>query len=236
MKNVFKTITPILLIVMSFAIGCTKTDGPSNDGSNSGILNGHEYVDLGLPSGTLWATCNMGSNSPKEIGNYFAWGETRSKTNYEWVSYQYCNGDLSRLTKYCNNVLYGDNGFVDGLTTLEQSDDAASSNWGDDWHVPSKAEWEELFDYCTTEWSTCNGVNGRLFTSSNGESIFLPASGYFRGDSIYGKDVCGYYWSKSLDMDNPSVAGDCYFDLVNVGINVFYRYYGLPIRPVYSNN
>lgn len=222
------------MTAMACTVGCAKTNEPDNGGnSNGGNINGHIYVDLGLPSGTLWATCNVGANLPEETGDYFSWGETHSKTNYEWSTYKYCNGDFPQLTKYCNNVLYGYNGYTDSLITLEQSDDAANSNWGDEWHLPSKVDWDELVEYCTSKWTVRNGVNGRLFTSSNGNSIFLPALGYFQGDTIYGKDVCGYYWSNSL-VDNPSTAWDFYFDIVNVGINGYYRYYGISVRPVHS--
>ena len=109
------------------------TTSSSVDDSASGTVNGHEYVDLGLPSGTLWATCNIGANTPEEYGDYFAWGETQTKDTYSWSTYQYANGTFwqdPQLTKYCTDANYGYNGFTDNLTTLQASDDPATANWG----------------------------------------------------------------------------------------------------------
>ena len=158
-----------------------------------------DYVDLGLPSGTLWATCNVGADSPEDYGDYFAWGETTPKDNYSsWSNYQYCMGSNSTLTKYCDNSSYGYNGFTDNLTTLLPEDDAATANWGSDWRMPTKAEWQELYSNTTVMWTTQNGVNGRLFTANNGNSLFLPAAGY-RDDSGLGyAGSGGFYWSSSL--------------------------------------
>ena len=94
----------------------------------------HEWVDLGLPSGTLWATCNVGANSPEEYGDYFAWGETTTKSSYSWSTYKYCKGSSSTMTKYCTSSYYGT---VDNKTELEPSDDAATANWGSEWQMPS---------------------------------------------------------------------------------------------------
>ena len=102
----------------------------------------YEYVDLGLPSGLLWATCNVGANAPEGFGDYFAWGETASKDNYDWSTYQHCNGSGSTLTKYCNDSSSGYNGFTDILTTLLPEDDAATAIWGDAWRMPTAEEWQ----------------------------------------------------------------------------------------------
>ena len=162
----------------------------------------HEWVDLGLPSGTLWATCNVGASTPEEYGDYFAWGETTTKTNYNWGTYQYGN-DEYQLIKYCSNSSYGYSGFTDTLTVLLPEDDAASANWGSGWCMPAKAQWEELYQNTTNIWTTQNGVNGRLFTSANGTSLFLPASGERWGDDLYGVGSYGDYWSSSLYADTP---------------------------------
>ena len=98
----------------------------------------HAYVDLGLPSGLLWATCNLGANNPEDYGDYFAWGETQPKDDFSWTNYQYCMGSFNTLTKYCNNPDIGYNGFIDDLTTLLPEDDAATANWGDEWRMPPK--------------------------------------------------------------------------------------------------
>ena len=131
-----KAIAAIMLMTAVACIaGCTKPDEPNggNDnngnGGNSGDdLNGHEYVDLGLPSGTLWATCNVGAETPESIGSYFAWGETSTKADYDWSTYKYCNGSENTLTKYCNDANYGYNGYSDELVVLQPEDDAATAN------------------------------------------------------------------------------------------------------------
>ena len=149
--------------------------------NQSGELhNGHEYVDLGLPSGLKWATCNVGATAPEEYGDYFAWGETETKATYDLSNYKWCNGTYESMTKYCTNSEYG---IVDNKTTLELSDDAARVNWGGSWRMPTKAEQDELrnTDNCTWEWTTQNGVNGYKVTSKkNGNSIFLPGFCMFK--------------------------------------------------------
>ena len=191
----------------------------------------HEYVDLGLPSGLLWATCNVGADTPEDYGDYFAWGETQPKDTYNWYTYQYCNGSDNTFTKYCSNSSYGYNGFTDNLTTLLPEDDAAAANWGSGWRMPTKMEWRELFNNTTVTLTTQNGVNGHLFTASNGNSLFLPATGcrYF-GTLFYGGSR-GYYWSSSLYTD-PDYAWYFYFDSGNYGVYVEIRNYGFPVRPV----
>ena len=192
----------------------------------------HEYVDLGLPSGTLWATCNVGADTPEDYGDYFAWGETQLKDTYTWSTYQYCNGSYNTLTKYCSNSSYGYNGFTDDLTTLLPEDDAATANWGSGWRMPTKEEWEELLDNTTVTWTTQNGVNGRLFTASNGNSLFLPAAGYRSSSSLYGAGSYGNYWSSSLITDYPIYAWGFYFYSGSYYMNGGNRYYGQSVRPV----
>ncbi len=185
----------------------------------------HAYVDLGLPSGLLWATCNVGAETPEDYGDYFAWGETTPKDTYDWSNYQHCNGSQNTLTKYCNDANYGYNGFTDNLTTLLPEDDAATANWGGGWRMPTKEEWQELLDNTTVTWTTQNGVDGRLFTAANGNSLFLPTA-----------DSNGFYWSSSLYTGDPSHAWDFYFLFVG-----FYDVYGDPrfdgftVRPVREN-
>ena len=135
------------------------------------IVDPSTYVDLGLPSGTLWATCNIGANSPEEYGDYFAWGETEGynsgKTSFNWLTYKWCKGSETTMTKYCGNSSYGYNGFTDELTELDLEDDAAYVNWGPAWRMPSIEQCEELINssYTTTDWTIQNGVYGRKITS-----------------------------------------------------------------------
>ena len=176
----------------------------SGSGGGGGGLNGHAYVDLGLPSGTLWATYNVGAENPESFGDYFAWGETKPKTVYNWSTYKYCMGVENTLTKYCNNSNYGYNGFMDDLTVLQPSDDAATANWGNDWCMPTKEQWQELRDNTTSTWIMQNSIKGWLFTARNGCSLFLPAVGAgCVDDNTYGIGECGYYWSSSLNTDYP---------------------------------
>ena len=200
-----------------------------------GGLNGHEYVDLGLPSGTLWAICNVGANAPEEYGDRFAWGETTPKTTYNWWNtYKYCNGDDHQLTKYCSQSNYGYNGFTDNLSTLTPSDDAASSNWGNGWCLPTKVQWDELYQNTTCIWTIQNGVNGCLFTASNGNSIFLPAVGPEIGDGVHEVGRGGFYWSSSLYTDCPSEAWafSFYLDHCYYIYDKGSRSYGWFVRPV----
>jgi hypothetical protein len=192
----------------------------------------HEFVDLGLPSGLLWATCNVGAYSLWDYGDYFAWGETQSKWEYDLSTYQHCYGEWNTLTKYCNSFSFGVS--IDNLTTLLPEDDAATANWGGDWRTPSKEEWEELCQNTTHSWTTQNGFYGWLFTASNGNSLFLPASGYY--DEYWsGFDFFGYYWSSSLYTTNSNHAWLFYFNSSsNSYMNHEYRFYGYSVRPVRS--
>jgi hypothetical protein len=217
-----KCVATVLLVAITFLVtGCEKE--PNDD-----------WVDLGLPSGLLWATRNVGASSPEDYGDYFAWGETSPKSVYDWSTYRYCNGDYDQLTKYCSRSSYGYNGFTDNLTTLQLGDDAATANYGG--RTPTKEEWQELMDHTTIQWTTQNGVNGCRFTGSNGNSLFLPAAG-LRGDSsLYGDGDYGYYWSSSLGTD-PGRAWDFSFgfgsDYQYAGSGI--RYYGYSVRAVRQN-
>lgn len=201
----------------------------------SGIIDGREYVDLDLPSGTLWATCNIGASSPEEFGNYYAWGETTTKNDYSWSTYKYCKGSYVTMEKYCVDSSYGYNGFTDGVTELLPMDDAATANWGSEWQMPSLNQFQELIDsnYTTTEWITLNGKQGRKITSrSNGKSIFLPGAGYYDNTLRYGVGGYGYFWSRTLHTKYSYLAYNISFSTGNIVTNFYDRYLGRSIRPV----
>lgn len=170
-----------------------STGGNNGENSNStGISNNHESVDLGLPSGLKWATCNVGANSPEEYGDYFAWGETepQASNSYSWDSYRWCNGSRYTMTKYGTDSSFGT---VDNKIVLDLEDDAAHANWGGSWRMPTVEEQDELLINCTWIWTAQKGVNGYTVTGPNGHSIFLPAAGT-RSSAPYD----GNYWSSSL--------------------------------------
>jgi hypothetical protein len=233
MKKVMKAVAAIMLMTaVVFTAGCTKPDEPN--GGNGGNHNGHEYVDLGLPSGTLWATCNVGATTPEAYGDYFAWGETQPKTIYNWSTYRHCNGDFDQLTKYCYNSSFGYNGFTDNLTTLLPEDDAATANWGNGWCMPTVDQWNELRNNTTNTWTTRNGVDGMLFTASNGNSLFLPAEGYLWNDELDGVGG-GYYWSSSFgNSNNPDYPQCFYFNSGYYNLTAYGRPTGHSVRAVYT--
>ena len=199
-----------------------------------GSLTTERWVDLGLPSGLLWATCNVGATSPEEYGDYFAWGETTPKTTYDWATHAWCNGSENTLTKYCSSAAHGYNGFTDNLTILQPGDDAATANYGG--RMPTHADWLELIFNTTSEWTTQNGVNGRRFTGSNGNSLFLPAAGYRWGSSLNVAGSYGSYWSSSLYSGIPSAAWDFSFDSGDQDVySLDRRSYGFTVRAVRQN-
>lgn len=216
-------------------------------GLMAGVTGGHEWVDLGLPSGTLWATCNVGANSPEEFGDYFAWGETEPKDTYNRGTYKWMNvgqSSWSQINKYTfaddqtSGCWYDGNGnFIgDGLTELLPEDDAAAINWDDRWRMPTQAQQDELRENCTWEWTQLNGENGTMVTGPNGNTIFLPAAGYLRDADFYLAGSRGYYWSRSLDTDDSVAAYILYFHSGSVDWSNSARYFGRSVRPVLSEN
>ncbi len=176
------------------------------------------YVDLALPSGTLWATMNIGAKSPAGVGDEFAWGETAPKNTYDWHTYKWCNGTYKTLTKYCTDSYYGT---VDNKTELDLEDDAAYVNWGPEWRIPSREQIIELKNGCTSEKVTLNGVSGLLLTSKkNGATLFLPAVRCWSRDGAYSdyKASYMYVWDGELTWSSAD------------------RYYGYSVRPVRVSN
>ena len=180
-------------------------DDCSKNGYKEGYVSAPadvQAVDLGLPSGIKWASCNVGAEKPEDYGNYYAWGEVLPKEDYSWITYKYANGtsyEDPKLTKYCTYAMFGDNGFTDNKTTLDPEDDAANMNWDGTWRMPTDAEWTELREQCTWTWTTRNGVNGYQVTSTvNSNSIFLPATGTRGATDLDQVGYFGYDWSSSL--------------------------------------
>lgn len=196
----------------------------------------HEYIDLGLPSGTLWATCNVGANSPEENGGFFAWGETIPKMDIDdcnWSDYQHCNGSYNTLTRYCNDPEYGFNGFTDDLTILLPEDDVATVYWGAGWRMPTKSEWVELRDNTEINYTTLNGVSVAQFTASNGNSIILPYNNFLINYSL------GHYWSSSLKTDEVDESWAFWFPStprLDVQMIDFLRVACLNVRPIVRSN
>jgi len=195
--------------------------------------NGYKYVDLYLPSGLKWASCNVGATEPEDYGVYFAWGEFGTKWDYGDSTYKWCNGDTYCLTKYCTNSNWWDSTEpMDNKVVLDLVDDAAHVNWGGSWRMPTYEEWMELIENCTLIWTTQNGVYGCLVTGRKGNSIFLPAAGFWYGTVPYDTGSLGYYWSSSLDTDYPDNACSVLFDSDGVNWVDDDRFLGFSVRPV----
>ena len=188
----------------------------------------HEYVDLGLPSGLKWATCNVGASDSEEYGDYYAWGETEPKDVYEWSTYKYCRGREKTFTKYCTESEYGT---VDNKTRLDPEDDVAHVKWGGNWRMPTEDEWLELAKECTWTLITLNGTKGYCVKNeSNGNSIFLPAAGGKGENGFCYVGTGGYYLSATLNAivyyySNDDGSTD--FDIFD-GV----RFMGQSVRPV----
>ena len=196
--------------------------------------NGHSYVDLGLPSGTKWATMNIGAERETDYGLYFAWGETQgysgitNEKRFSWSDYKF--GTESKITKY---------NATDGLTTLEASDDAATVNWGGNWKMPTVEQVNELCntENCTYEWvRNYNGseINGALLTSvRNRSKLFVPAGGGYSDGSLNGLGLYGFVWVNFLSPDDNTYA--CYMCID--GTRILYdanpRNLGIQVRPVF---
>ena len=199
----------------------------------------HPYVDLALPSGTLWAAYNVGATSAEQPGTFFAWGETKGKTEYNRSTYQ-IGGELTHgyknISKYVTKSEYGKDGITDNMSTLLPEDDAATANWGGDWVMPTLEQIEELCDPNITfsRFATMNGVKGRVFTSKiNGNSLFLPGTGVYDALCFCDNKYLGFYWSRSLNPEMNSHAYGLYIYVRGeCGPLNTWRTDGLVVRPV----
>lgn len=194
---------------------------------NVNQISGHEYVDLGLPSGTKWATCNIGASTPEEYGSYYAWGETSTKLSYTISSSTTYDKSIEELRSA---------GIIDSHNNLVGKFDAAANNWGGTWRIPTLEEIKELLDAdnCSWKWITKKGVNGRLITSKkNGNSIFLPAVGFRYDTKLDGLGWQGSYRSATPHPDFTDCSYNLYFNPDYIGWNFDdFRQNGSAIRPV----
>ena len=243
-KKLFLTVALFAAAATMF-VACEKEeDVPDN------------VVDLGLPSGNLWATCNVGAINPWNYGDYYAWGETQTKDNYNWETYIYCEyGNYLKLTKYNDNARYGT---VDSKTTLESADDVATAAFGAEYSMPTLADWEELAEKCCWVWTSDynnHGVGGYMVFRTKNDTdkgakfyegdtpsayslsdahIFLPAAGHRKDASLINDGSFGYYWSASLGASYPELARKLIFTMSFVGPDGDDgRECGFSVRPVY---
>ena len=201
----------------------TSKPKPITVSKPTGTIEGHGYVDLGLS--VKWATKNVGASSPSDYGDYFAWGETETKSSYDWDNCFDCldsTGDSWGTYK------------IGGKTSISPTSghDAARENWGGTWRMPTDAEHEELCNKCTWTWTSQGGHNGYKVTGPNGNSIFLPAAGWRSGTGRDYVGQLGYYWSGMLSSLYSNYA--CFLDF-NSGrhdTDYGYRSYGRSVRPV----
>ena len=223
MKNLF--ITLIMMLVTSMA----NAQCPDN--------NHPHAIDLGLPSGTKWACCNVGATTPEGFGNYYAWGETKEKEKYDWASYIYCDGTMET----CHDI---------GSDIAGTEYDVAHVLWGKSWEMPTHEQIQELVSNCSCTWTTINEVGGHLFTGPNGRTVFLPESDYWRepwdGNDVQEEDDYllppedmipnnGSFWSSTRHTSKPG-AGYCLHVSYGEVFGDFYNYrdMGLTVRPVTS--
>lgn len=186
----------------------------------------NDSVDLGLSSGILWATCNIGASSPSEIGEYFAWGEKETKDAYGWETYELCHGSYNSIFKYTED---------DRKSILEPQDDVANSELGGEWRIPTKEDMEELVEECEWKWSNQNGRLGWKVIGPNNNYIFLPASGAASSYIIAGVNELGRYWTATRDKSNYSAYNLRFKDVTDTIVVVDdTRFYGRTIRPVFG--
>lgn len=195
-----------------------------------GYINGHGYVDLGLPSGTKWATCNVGANEPWNYGNYYSWGETSTKEKYEMTESILSGVHIDQIV---GNVNY----------------DVATNNWGVGWRMPSEIEMAELFKYCSVKTLSISNVRGILLTSINGKNIFIPKSGYcdFGQNKPVGVGELLHYWTGSANYqyqgkghyeDNmySTALRDDHMGTKGYSLQPSFRGWGMSIRPILNKN
>lgn len=228
----YMKVLQLLLISVTIILfsGCSQTE------------NGYEYVDLGLPSGNLWAVCNVGAEQPYHTGEYYAWGETQPKVTYNWDNYKYSQGD-SVMLKYNS---YPKSDHYDGLDRLMSDDDVAAVRMGGKWAMPTSAEYEELLLGC--DWEEIKdykgtGASGMLGVSrTNGATIFFPNTGMYYNSELK-SDSVSFIWTSDLSDEIYDVVADSSYTIRKVShsaISIYgidmYRAYGIPVRGIVRGN
>ena len=221
------------ILALSLSIGCknvakdTSEDAKivtkSSNEELSGTINGHEWVDLGLPSGLKWATCNVGASIPEEFGDYYAWGETEPKSEYTSINSLTYKVSFKKLKK---------SGIVDEAGILTKDYDVASTAWGGTWRMPTIDEFQELISSCNWNFASFNGVNGYLVTGPNKKNIFLPAAAFQQNTTVDNVGDFGDYWSSSIVEERSGVAHSLGYSSKSHGKRRYARYAGRTIRPV----
>lgn len=218
-------------------------------------------IDLGLTSGNLWTTCNVGAVNPWDYGNYYAWGETFTKRLYNWHTYSYCNGSNTSITKYCSNDIYGSKGFIDFLTTLTATDDVANTISDSGYSTPTYDDWYELHTQCYWVWTNkydSHEIAGYIVYKAKSDEdkgiiihlgetpssiysisdyhIFLPVTGYRHNFRLHNTNSSGYYWSSTLHDKYPCRAYRLFFDPNHIYVDhSSNRCNGRPVRLIYRN-
>lgn len=222
LKQWWWTIAAVVVVAVGVCVWTSLPKAPTPQ-ELRGTHNGHEWVDLGLPSGTLWATCNVGASSPEKSGIHFAWGHSKPRSMYDWSTYFDTNDGGNTFQKYNNEG---------GKTELEPCDDAATVNWGDGWRMPSGEQLTELREKCTWTWTQKNGVLGfEVKSKVNDNSLFLPNTGYGYEEGIYFSYNFADYWSRSLARDSKNAFCLHFCDGRDEG-SERRRYFGHSVRPV----
>ena len=250
MKKLFQSFVLLSAALMMPTVAMADHGYVQGDGTGDGIVNMDDLsaiinylltnewsdaslpencVDLGLPSGTLWATCNIGATSPEGIGNYYAWGELEPKETYTWLNYTWNTPGSGTVTINKYNA-------TDNLTELLPEDDIATVSWGSGWRMPSYDQFNELKSKCTKQWTEVNGVKGQMLTGPNGNTIFIPAAGTY-ANSANQVDKQGNYWSRTrvTTGTNPqNNAHKLYFSQSTLTVMTNGRNTGLPVRAVHD--
>ena len=216
-------ILAVVFSSLSMLTGCFKVEEP---------VFTEKFEDLGLS--VKWGEANLGATYREDSGDYFSWGETGSKSEFQQSNYKWMKD--GRLTKYCVNQYLGE---VDGKLSLDMEDDAARAKLGTGWRLPTMEEFQELYEKCTWIWSELCGVRGFMIISNvpgyEDRYIFLPAVGYNPGDEVMSDGYFSYYWISEIDKDDNTPSARIWkSSAMNAGPGSSPRYYGIPIRPVHE--